>query len=129
MGRQKEYRCRVPTFRWELDHEGGDEKNSGYLGRLIAIPGRMSETGIWGTSPAGQDMRALIFSAFLLADLVSQATAQLAVGPVAINNNVYGVPIIVSAPSWTTVNSTENGTVVNARIFADFVDFQKKFSS
>jgi hypothetical protein len=89
----------------------------------------MSETGIWETSPAGQDMRALIFSAFLLTDLVSQATAQLAVGPVAINNNVYGVPIIVSATSWTTVNSTENGRVVNARIFADLVDFQRKFSS
>jgi hypothetical protein len=90
----------------------------------------MSETGVWGTLPAGgQDMRALFFSALLLAGLISQATAQLAVGPVAINNNVYGVPIVISATSWTTVNSTENGVVVNARIFADLVDFQRKFSN
>jgi hypothetical protein len=73
-------------------------------------------------------MRAFFFSAFLLAGLVSRATAQVAVGPVAINNNVYGVPIVVSATSWT-VNSTENGLVVTARIFADLVDFQRKVSS
>lgn len=74
-------------------------------------------------------MRALFFTAFLLAGHVSQATAQLTIGPVAINSNVYGVPIVVSATSWTTVNSTENGTIVNARIFADLVDFQRKVSS
>ena len=71
-------------------------------------------------------MRAFFFSAFLLAGLVLQATAQVAVGPVAINNSVYGVPIVVSATSWTTVNSTENGLVVNARIFVDLVDFREK---
>jgi hypothetical protein len=74
-------------------------------------------------------MRALCLGALLLAGLASQATAQLAVGPIAITNNVNGVPITVSATSWITVNSADNEITVSARIFADLVDLQKKFSS
>jgi hypothetical protein len=76
----------------------------------------------------GRDMRAVVLSALLLAGLVSQATAQLAVGPIAINTNVNGVPITISATSWTTVNSADNELIVNARILADLIDLQKKFS-
>lgn len=74
-------------------------------------------------------MRALPIGAFLLVGLASQAAAQLAVGPVSIKNNVNGVPITVTATSWTTVNSVDNEIVVNARIFADLIDLQKKFAS
>jgi hypothetical protein len=74
-------------------------------------------------------MRALCLGALLLAGLASQATAQLAVGPIAITNNVNGVPITVSATSWITVNSADNEITVNARIFADLIDLQKKFSN
>jgi hypothetical protein len=73
-------------------------------------------------------MRAL-FAGLLLAGLASQATAQLAVGPVAIKNNVNGVPVTVSATSYTTVKPVDNDIVVTARIFADLIDLQKKFSS
>jgi hypothetical protein len=74
-------------------------------------------------------MRALFLAGFLLAGLASQATAQLAVGPIAIKNKVNGVPITVSATSWTTVKPVDNEIVVNTRIFADLIDLQKKFSS
>lgn len=74
-------------------------------------------------------MRTVFLGALLLAGLVSPATAQIAVGPVAIQNNVNGVPITVSATSWITVNSDGNELMVDARIFADFIDLQKKFSS
>jgi len=74
-------------------------------------------------------MRAFLLSSLLLVGFIPQATAQLAVGPIAITNNVNGVPITVSASSWVTVNSVENELVVNARIFADLVDLQKKFSN
>jgi hypothetical protein len=73
-------------------------------------------------------MRALVLSALLLAGLISQATAQLAVGPITINNNVNGLPIAVSASAWVTVSSSNNDMMVDARIFADLVDLQKKFS-
>jgi hypothetical protein len=74
-------------------------------------------------------MRALFISALLLAGLSSQATAQLAFGPVAIQNNVNGVPIIVSATSWITVRSVGDEFVVNARIFTDLIDIQREFSN
>jgi hypothetical protein len=74
-------------------------------------------------------MRAIFVGAFLLAGLASQAAAQLAVGPIAIKNNVNGVPVTVSATSWTTVSSVDNDIVVNARIFADLNDLQRKFAS
>jgi hypothetical protein len=74
-------------------------------------------------------MRALCLAGFLLAGLASQAAAQLAIGPVAIKNNVNGVPVTVNATSWTTVKPVDNEIVVHARILADLVDLQKKFSS
>src|SRR5215510_10995774 len=74
-------------------------------------------------------MRTLLLAGFLLAGLASQAAAQLAVGPVAINNTIHGVPVTVSATSYTTVKPVDNEIVVTARIFADLVDLQKKFAS
>jgi hypothetical protein len=74
-------------------------------------------------------MRAVFLAGFLLAGLASQATAQLAVGPVAIQNTINGVPVTVSATSYTTVKPVDNNIVVTARIFADLVDLQKKFAS
>src|SRR4029450_5872146 len=74
-------------------------------------------------------MRTLLLAGFLLAGLASQAAAQLAVGPVAINNTVNGVPVTVSATSYTTVKPVDNDIVVTARIFADLVDLQKKIAS
>lgn len=74
-------------------------------------------------------MRAFLLGTFLLAGLVSHATAQVVVGPIAIKNNVNGVPITISATSWTTVNSVDNEFTVTARIFADLIDLQKKVSS
>src|SRR5215475_8619261 len=74
-------------------------------------------------------MRTLLLAGFLLAGLASQAAAQLAVGPVAIQNTINGVPVTVSATSYTTVKPVDNNIVVTARIFADLVDLQKKFAS
>jgi hypothetical protein len=74
-------------------------------------------------------MRALFLAVLLLAGFVSQAKAQLAVGPITINNDVNGVPIAVSATSWVTVNSVDNDLMVDARIFADLIDLQRKFSN
>ncbi|MGB8068905.1 MAG: hypothetical protein WCF38_14625 [Pseudolabrys sp.] len=65
----------------------------------------------------------------LAAGVVSSATAQTSVGPVAITNIVNGVPVTVNATSWITVNSTGNELTVQARIFADLIDLQKKFAS
>ena len=72
-------------------------------------------------------MRALFLGALVVVGLVSKATAQLAVGPIAITNNVNGVPITVSATSWITVSTVGNERIVDARIFADLIDLQKKF--
>jgi hypothetical protein len=69
-------------------------------------------------------MRALLLGTLLVIGLISRATAQLAVGPVPITSSINGIPITVSVTSWITVNET----TVNARIFADLIDLQKKFS-
>jgi hypothetical protein len=74
-------------------------------------------------------MRAVLLPALLLAGLVSNAAAQQVFGPVAIKNNVNGVPISVSATSSHTVRTDGNMIVVNARILADLIDLQRKFSS
>ena len=74
-------------------------------------------------------MRAVFSSALLLAGLVSHAAAEQAVRPVTIKNDVNGVQIYVSATSWVTVKSVGNEYLVDARIFADLVDLQKKFPS
>jgi hypothetical protein len=73
-------------------------------------------------------MRALLLGTLLVIGLMSRATAQLAVGPVSIVSSINGIPITVSVTSWITVNSVGDETTVDARIFADLVDLQKKFS-
>jgi hypothetical protein len=74
-------------------------------------------------------MKALLLGALLVAGLTTGATAQQAVGPVAITNTVNGIPVTVSATSWVTTNSVGNELRVHARIFADLIDLQKKFAS
>lgn len=74
-------------------------------------------------------MRAFVLSALLLVGLVTNATAQLAVGPVEIKNNVNGVPVTINATSWISVNSAGGENFVDARIFADLIDLQRKFTS
>lgn len=67
-------------------------------------------------------MRALLLATLLVIGLISRATAQLAVGPIPIMSRT------VSVTSWITVNSVGDETTVDARIFADLIDLQKKFS-
>ena len=74
-------------------------------------------------------MKALHLGALLAVCVVSSATAQTSVGPVAITNTVNGVPVTVNATSWITVNSSGNELTVQARIFADLIDIQRKFAS
>jgi hypothetical protein len=74
-------------------------------------------------------MKALHLGALLAVCIVSSATAQTSVGPVAITNTVNGVPVTVNATSWITGNSSGNEFTVQARIFADLIDLQKKFAS
>ncbi len=74
-------------------------------------------------------MRALFLSALLLVGFLSEATAQVVVGPIAITNKVNGIPITVSTTSWITVNSVDNETTVDVRILADLIDLQRKFSN
>ena len=73
-------------------------------------------------------MRALLLGTLLVIGLTPGATAQLAVGPVPIASSINGIPITVSVTSWITVNSVGDETTVEARIFADLIDLQKKFS-
>src|SRR6186997_539460 len=73
-------------------------------------------------------MRALLLGTLLAIGLIPGATAQLAVGPVPIMSSINDIPITVSVTSWITVNSVGDETTVDARIFADLIDLQKKFS-
>ena len=73
-------------------------------------------------------MRALLLGTLLAIGLIPGAAAQLAVGPVPIMSSINGIPITVSVTSWITVNSVGDETTVDARIFADLIDLQKKFS-
>ena len=73
-------------------------------------------------------MRALLLGTLLAIGLTPGATGQLAVGPVPIMSSINGIPITVSVTSWITVNSVGDETTVDARIFADLIDLQKKFS-
>jgi len=57
-------------------------------------------------------MKALHLGALLAVCVVSSATAQTSVGPVAITNTVNGVPVTVNATSWITVNSSGNELTV-----------------
>ena len=72
-------------------------------------------------------MRALFLSALLVAGLLSEAAAQVLVGPIAVINNVNGIPITVSTTSWITVSSIDNEITVDVRILADLIDLQRKF--
>lgn len=74
-------------------------------------------------------MRAVFSGALLLVGLVSHAAAEQAVRSVTIKNDVNGVQINVSATSWVTAKSVGDEYLVDARIFADLVDLQKKFPS
>lgn len=71
-------------------------------------------------------MKVFIGAALLSASLATGASAQQAVGPIAITNQVNGVPITVSATSWITVNTADNERTVDARIFVDLIDLQRK---
>jgi hypothetical protein len=72
-------------------------------------------------------MKVLFGAALLVAGLTTTAAAQLAVGPIAITNTVNGIPITVSATSTITVSAIENERTVDARIFVDLIDLQRKF--
>ncbi len=74
-------------------------------------------------------MKALFLSALLVAGFVPGATAQQTTGPIAITNTVNGIPITVSATSWVTTSSVGNEPRIQARIFADLIDLQRKFAS
>jgi hypothetical protein len=67
----------------------------------------------------------ILGTALLSAVFVSGASAQLAVGPIAITNHVNGVPITVSATSWITTNLIDNERTVDVRIFVDLIDLQR----
>lgn len=73
-------------------------------------------------------MRALLLGTLLVIGLISKATAQLAVGPVPIVSSINGIPITVSVTSWIKVSPVGDEIAVDARIFADLIDLQKKFS-
>jgi len=73
-------------------------------------------------------MRALLLGTLLVSGFMSEATAQLAVGPTPITSSINGIPITVSATSRITVKSVGDEITVAARIFADLIDLQKKFS-
>ena len=73
-------------------------------------------------------MRALLLGTLLVIGLIPRATAQLAVGPVPIVSSINGIPITVSVTSWTKVSAVGDEITVDARIFADLIDLQKKFS-
>ena len=59
---------------------------------------------------------------------MSRATAQLAVGPMPITSSINGIPVTLSVTSWISVNSVGDEITVDARLFADLIDLQKKFS-
>ncbi|MGA7004812.1 MAG: hypothetical protein WBZ28_23005, partial [Pseudolabrys sp.] len=74
-------------------------------------------------------MKALFLSALLVAGFVPVSTAQQTTGPIAITNTVNGIAITVSATSWVTTSSAGNEPRIQARIFADLIDLQRKFAS
>jgi hypothetical protein len=71
-------------------------------------------------------MRALLLAALLVVGLLSQAAAQLAAGPIAIASSVNGVPVTVTATYRITANPVGDDVAIDARIFADLIDLQKK---
>jgi hypothetical protein len=73
-------------------------------------------------------MRALSLGTLLVVVLMSRATAQLAVGPMPITSSINGIPVTLSVTSWISVNSVGDEITVDARLFADLIDLQKKFS-
>jgi len=99
----------------------GDSRHNGGIPALICGT-------LWGGDHlAGRGMRALFWAALLVAGPATTAGAQLAVGPIAITNTVNGIPITVSASSTVTVSAIENERTVDARIFVDLIDLQRKF--
>jgi hypothetical protein len=73
-------------------------------------------------------MRALLLGTLLVVVLMSRATAQLGIGPIPITSSINGIPVTVSVTSWISVSSVGDEIAVDARLFADLIDVQKKFS-
>jgi len=71
-------------------------------------------------------MRALLLGTLLAIGLLSKATAQLAAGPISIASSVNGIPVTVSATYRITANPVGDDVAVDARIFVDLIDLQKK---
>lgn len=71
-------------------------------------------------------MRAFLLGALLVVGLLSKAMAQLAAGPIPIASSVNGIPVTLSATYRITANPVGDGVAVDARIFADLIDVQKK---
>ena len=71
-------------------------------------------------------MRALLLGALLVVGLLSKATAQLAAGPIQVASSVNGIPVTVSTTYRITANPVGDDVAVDARIFADLIDVQKK---
>ena len=71
-------------------------------------------------------MRTLLLGALLIVGLLSKATAQLAGGPIPIASSVNGIPVTVSATYRITANPVGDDVAVDARIFVDLIDVQKK---
>jgi len=74
-------------------------------------------------------MRALAFGISLLVGLLSRAAAQELGKPVDITNDVYGVPVTISATAWVNIRPAGDGLMVEARILADLVDVQRQFGN
>lgn len=73
-------------------------------------------------------MRGFLLGTLLVIVLMSRATAQIAIGPTPITSSINGIPITLSVTSWISVNSVGDEVTVHARLFADLIDLQKKFS-
>lgn len=73
-------------------------------------------------------MRTLLLGTLFVVVLMSRATAQLAIGPIPITSSINGITISLSVTSWISVDSVGDETTVHARLFADLIDLQKKFS-
>jgi len=71
-------------------------------------------------------MRALLLGALLVVGLLSKAAAQLAAGPIPVASSVNGVPVTVSTTYRITANPVGDDVAVDARIFVDLIDVQKK---
>src|SRR5262249_25528622 len=98
--------------------QSGDNRD-----RVTNVP-RGCSVGIRGMGRRG--MRALLLGPLLVIGLLSKATAQLAARPIPVASSVNGIPVTLSATYRITANPIGNDVAVDARIFADLIDVQKK---